>query len=212
MERILSFLFLVALVRFLLLIVTKKSHSVSKAFRSSIITFFASFGYLLAIQENMRYYQDAIPKIRFLPAILGLKEISVAKSLPIYMDPTIPSIIGNYLNSYTSFFIFFAVYYVVVKNGRKFKIDYFIRYNVMHSILIMLIQVPLTFAYVECKQYISLNKILLMFLRDLANGIIIFNFAVIFYGMAHAMVNSYTHMPIITDAAKLHIGKKERLI
>ena len=77
----------------------------------------------------------------------------------------------------------------------------------MHSILIMLLQVPLTFLYVECVQYLTLNKIFKMFLQDFAQGIIIFNFVVIFYAMFSAMTNKYVYVPLVTDASKLHIGK-----
>jgi hypothetical protein len=207
MERILSFLFLVALIRFLILIVRKKNLSVSKAFKSSAITFFASSGYLLAIQENLKYYHHAISKIPVLHLLVPIKEIGVDNALAIVSDPTIFTIVTNYLSNYISFFVFFAVYFFIIKNGKKLNIDYFIRYNVMHSILIMLLQVPLTFLYVECVQYLTLNRMLKMFLQDFAQGIIIFNFVVIFYAMFYAMTNRYAYVPLVTDASKLHIGK-----
>jgi len=209
MERILSFLFLMALTRFILLVIKQKSITISKAVKSSMVTFFASSGYLLAIHENLKYYHYAILKIPFLNLLIPIQEANVNSILPIAADPTIFTIIASYLNEYVSFFTFFAIYFFVIKNGEKLNIDYFIRYNVMHSILIMLLQVPLTFLYVECVQYLTLNRVLKMFLHEFAQGIIIFNFVVIFYAMLSAMTNKYAYVPFVTDATKLHIGKNE---
>ena len=87
--------------------------------------------------------------------------------------------------------------------------DYFIRYNVMHSILIMLLQVPITYFYVELVQFLTLNQFLKSFTQNLATSLIIVNFFIIFYAMYYAITNRYVNLPIITDACELHVGKKE---
>lgn len=79
----------------------------------------------------------------------------------------------------------------------------------MHSILIMLLQVPITYFYVELVQFLTLNPFIKSFTQNLASSLIIVNFFLIFYAMFYSITNRYVNLPIITDACELHVGKKE---
>lgn len=211
MSKLFIFLLLISLLRFILLILTKKIKTFFSAVSSSGISFLATCGYLLPIHENLEYYDEALDEIPFIRWLLppyidyqpGDPRIKIAT------DPDLFSDLFKYASQYSSFFIFFAIYFIIIRYGKKYNIDYFIRYNVMHSILIMLLQVPLTYFYVELVQFLTLSEFLKSFTQNLASSLIIVNFFVIFYAMYYSITNRYVNLPIITDACELHVGKKE---
>jgi len=211
MSKLVIFLFLISVMRFFIVIITKKSDTIFTAISSSTISFLATCGYLLPIHENLEYYDQAlddIPIIRWLlPPYIdyqpGDPRIKITTDSDIFTD-----LLSN-LSQYGSFFIFFAIYFVIIRYGKKYNISYFIRYNVMHSILIMLLQVPITYFYVELVQFLTLNPFIKSFTQNLASSLIIVNFFLIFYAMYYSITNRYVNLPIITDACELHVGKKE---
>ena len=211
MSKLVIFLFLISVIRFFIVILTKKSDTIFTAISSSTISFLATCGYFLPIHESLEYYDQAlddIPIIRWLlqPDIdyqPGDPRIKITTDSDIFTD-----LLSN-LSQYGSFFIFFAIYFIVIRYGKKYNISYFIRYNVMHSILIMLLQVPITYFYVELVQFLTLNPLIKSFTQNLASSLIIVNFFLIFYAMFYSITNRYVNLPIITDACELHVGKKE---
>jgi|TARA_B110000459_G_C16489715_1_gene438227 hypothetical protein len=211
MSKLFIFLLLISLIRFILLLVTKKSQTFSGAISSSVISFLATCGYLLPIHENLEYYDNQLDDLPFIRWLLpphieyqpGDPRIKIATDPDVFSD-----LLGN-VSQYSSFFVFFAIYFIIIRYGKKYNIDYFIRYNVMHSILIMLLQVPITYFYVELVQFLTLNQFLKSFTQNLATSLIIVNFFIIFYAMYYAVTNRYVNLPIITDACELHVGKKE---
>ena len=213
MGNILSFLFIVSVIRTLLLIITRKSLKLLKDYTNVFIAFCSGCAYLLPIQENINFYKPAIVKIPYLNLIIPKELPYIPKPgelLPMMTDPTIFTFIGDSLKNYTSFFVFFIIYYIFIKNGKKFKINYFLRHNIMHAILIMLAQVPISYIYVEVIQVTTLSPLYGLFLSQFADSIILANFALIFYSMSYALTNRYLDLPFISQACELHIGKKPK--
>lgn len=214
MEKIVLLLFLISLLRFIFTAITNSSYTFFTALSSSVITFFASCGYLLPIYENINYYDEAldqIPLLRWLlPKYIDYNLIDASDPrIKITVDSNLFTELGKTLSSYGSFIIFFAIYFLIIRSGKKYNIPYFVRYNVMHAILIMILQVPLTYFYVELVQFLTLNQGVKLFTENLANSIIIVNFSLIFYSMFFALTNRYVKLPIVSDAARLHVGKED---
>tara|TARA_B110000967_G_scaffold1698_1_gene1785 strand:- start:15674 stop:16264 length:591 start_codon:yes stop_codon:yes gene_type:complete len=193
----------------MLLLFRKNPTSVPKAFNNAVISFIASCGYLLPIRENIKFYGEPLKEIPYLEyLVVPFFEPSIDAPMKLIPDPSEISILMESYGHYISVFIFFMVYYIFIKNRKKLKIDYFISYNVMHAVLISLIQAPLTFIYIECVQYLTLNKLLKLWLYDFGEAIIIFNFFMIFYCLFYAATNRYVDIPTITPNVLLHLGKK----
>ena len=208
MSKLIITFFLISFIRFVLLIITKKSTTIFTAISSSTVSFLATCAYLLPINENLNYYQGALVNMPLLQFLITQKDD--VGEIALDPDPDILSDLIKNVSQYGSFFIFFAVYFIVIRYGKKYKIDYFIRYNVMHSILIMLLQVPITYFYVELVQFLTLNQFLKAFTMNLATSLILVNFFIIFYAIYYSLTNRYVQLPIITDACELHVGKNEQ--
>lgn len=210
MDKIFLFLLLLSLLRFTLLITFGKLKTILYTFSNSVVSFIAACSYLLPIKENIQFYGPILEDVPvlgllFLPNNLETERLMITSDNNIDIFTTLNSIIENL----GSFILFFAVYFIVIRSGKKYGIPYFIRYNVIHAILILLIQVPLSFLYQSFINYPTLDVFLKSFTDSLANALIIANFLVVFYSMGYAIINKYVKLPIITDAAILHIGKNE---
>ena len=212
MSKLLVLFFLISFIRFLLLILLNKSKTVSNSFSSTLISFLATCGYLLPIQQNLEYYGNVlndIPIIKWLlPDRIDYKlEDSIIMISPNDTDVLTQIIDG--ISQYGSFIVFFCIYFIVIKNGKKYNIDYFIRYNVMSGILISLLQVPITYLYVQLNGFTTLNPFLAVFIENLATSLILLNFLIMSYAIYYSITNKYLILPIVTDACELHVGKKE---
>ena len=195
MRNLIILFFLVSFIRFLTLLFTNNSKTVWNAFSSSAISFLATCGYLIPLNQNLEFYDHALDRIPLLswmvPAYVDYSLIDASDPrIQIQGDPDILSDLLEGISNYASFFIFIVVYLVIIRNGKKYKIDYFIRYNAATAILINLIQVPISFFYVELLQVLTLSQFVKAFTESLAESLIVLNFGFIFYALYFLLIQN----------------------
>lgn len=206
MSKLIILFLLVSFIRFFLLIFTNKSKTIFNALTSTIISFLATCGYLYPIQQYINYYGNDLDD---LPIINLLLSNNRGYQAPISLDSDLLSQFTEKLSQYSSLIIFFCIYFIIIKNGKKYKIDHFIRYNVMNGMLITLFSTPISYLYIELRQYLTINQFLKAFIDDFCIGLILIHFCLMFYSIYFSITNRYVNLPIIGDACELHVGKKK---
>ena len=209
MKKLLILLSALSLIRFLILIIKQKQKFI-KTFLQSLVVLTAASLYLLPIKDNLHFYGKnlkEIPLFNWLLTDLPIIKKLTSKILIINNLGWYSNLIKNILHK-SPFIIFFITYFLIIKLGKKLNIPYFIRYNMMHSILISLAQVPIMHCYTILNQFITLNPFLKIFSETLALSLILFTFFIIFYSILYTSLGYYLYIPLITDSSVLHLGDK----
>ena len=206
MDKLIILLFIISFIRFLSLLVTNRSKTIYNAFSSSLVSFLATCGYIYPVQQYINYYETLLEDV---PVINWLLPSQIDSGVEIPVDPTFMSEFMRIIAQYNSFLVFFCIYYIIIKKGKKYNINYFIRYNVMNGLLITILSVPITYIYFELTQVLTLSEFFKLFTEQLCFGLMMVHFFVLVYSMYFSVTNQYANLPIINDACELHIGKKE---
>jgi hypothetical protein len=98
-------------------------------------------------------------------------------------------------------------YFIIYRNRRNKKVDYFIKFHLMHSILLIIMLMPIGYSVVILRNTQIGGKSMKIFWDQFAFTAVIVNYSVIFYCMLCAATNNYFKFPVITEGAKLHLGE-----
>lgn len=196
------------LVLFLVIKLIKKILFIlKKIFYKTLKNILMSSPYFLPLYQLITLYRDKITEITFLP--LFIKEILTKKTKnTILTNISFLQIFLTLFFDYTHVLLLIFAYIFIVKE-KNFKVNYFIRFNTMHAILMLFIQMPILYTYQNLLLIPITNNQIKLFLTVFADGIIFLNFYLLFYLIACAITNTYANVPIITSACEAHIGKKD---
>ena len=125
MNKLLIFIIKISIFRFLYLKVLRPEKRTSSLF-TSITIFLALCCYSLPYEQNIKQYGRILRNIPILNSIL----FDVIYQFPrheLRSHHQIKLIIPTNLNKLLSFFKFSFLYFIVIRNGKKYKIPYIIR-------------------------------------------------------------------------------------
>lgn len=205
MSNFLKFLLFISVIRFLKRGVKQKINASLNILLNIIISFLASCTYVLSLKQSIKYYKKPLKNLpilqNFIPIFIQNKKYkNNIKNLNLNLLKIL---------SYRYFFYLFCLYFIVIRKGKMSKkIDYFIKYNLICSILISLIQLPITFIYKELNTITTLNPLFKEFTHKLAICLVLLQFIIQFYAIFYAIRHKYVHLPFLKGACEGHIGKK----
>lgn len=208
MKKLLILLGILSLIRFFILITKQKPKRIVKTFLQSLIYFTAASLYLLPLNDNLLIYRKSLKKIPFtnwLLIELPKNKKVTSKSLIVNKSNRYTDLITNFLSK-SSIIIFVIAYFLIIKLGKKLNVPYFIRYNMMHSVLISLSQIPITHCYKILAGFKTINYFVKNFIETITLSMTLCTFFILLYGSIVALVGIRLYFPIFTDSTYLHLG------
>jgi uncharacterized membrane protein len=212
MNKIFRFLciFLTTKLAFILLSnLLRKEKSFTLIIKNWCSTVLASFTYFIPLSLTIMPYLQILKAMGYVRPLLKdqptVKNLNPAWNL---FEPRIIDIfsVGSLYNVNQSLMIPLFYYFIIYKGRRNKNTSYFIKFHLMHSILLVIILLPLGIILVALKNSQIGGKTMQMFWEQLGYISAIANFSAILYCMFSAAINNYLKLPVFTEGAKLHLG------
>jgi uncharacterized membrane protein len=124
----------------------------------------------------------------------------------IFEPRMIDIVFGVLYNEIKGYLILILYLFVILGSRRKKNISYFIKFHLMHAILLMYTLAPLGLLLSKLQNSQIGGKSMKIFWAQLGYTEAIANFSLILYCMFSAATNNYLKLPVYTEGAKLHLG------
>jgi len=205
MSIILQIAFIFFLIKFFLILALpyfKTENNLLLSLKMLLSSVFACLAYCVPMNTVLTYYEDTI---EIIPFVQYLEPFSAGQNPFQY---TIFEGLWAFLLGQLPFIMFFGMYFLVVKNGSRWNISYFVRYHCIHSLLISVMQIPLSYCYLYCLGFNNATSALAegVFL-NLRCTVVMVHMALIAYGALCASLNKYVNIPLVTSACRFHLGE-----